>query len=670
MKGKSRFWVFIFALLVAGAAFTQNRDVIGYENIPGKHQGAVTAMLRDGNGKILSAGEDGFLEIWNLRTAEERFQVSRYAIKFMAARPGKTEVAVVETDGFSLNSVSAWNYETKKRLFTLHFRDSVSGINYSAAGSFLIVSRSGLGLTIFLDPQTGEILESPGLPPSITMASTGRSERNMVFYQPSGTLSYWNLETKNETQRFNVPSNIQNPVLFGNSRFMAGIDSNGFLVLDAVTGSLLARDSTIRQGSVFTENTDSARFYCLSGYGQSYTIFHMEINLYGVLSIISRRNLSIGEINCGVSAGGDNIILGTRQGDLWLVSGTETRVLQTQNQEGILDMAVSSSSIALVSENGTIVHLPLDYSALENGSSIMAETIGGNQVYSGISSSPLPGESRFLLWESGRSTPMVISSAGPPVMLDKFSTRYPIRSAAMLGGNILFLNTTGVVSVLDRGSGETIFSYSSAGSVDAAFVNNETIIIGRNAAAGSTPFMTVSIRTGETVPLAYPGILGVKVYRGGSGAIYGAVINQTAGNTRTSIVALNLSNPARSETIVEFDGEDPFIAMAESGGNFATTLGNGMAALYPNRQGRPGQTVNEVLFFEGGKGFPIKIIDGGRCFIVLDGEGAVSWHDNQTGRLLAAFRLYPDFWLMEKTDPRGQNMEILRGGITNAPPRP
>ena len=667
MKSKSRLWVFAFALLAIGAVHAQNRDTVGYGSVPGGHRGAVTALLRDSSGRILSAGEDGFLGIWNQRTAEERFQVSHYAIKFMVARPGKPEVAVVESDGFSLNSVSVWNYETKRKLFSLRFRDSVSGINYSAAGSFLIVSRNGFGGTVLLDPETGETLDSPELPPSITLVLTGRSERNMVCYQPSGILSYWNLETKTETQRFNVQSNINNPVLFGNNRFLAGFDSRGLLVLDAVTGSVLAREQTITQGSIFTEDADSARFYCLSSHGGSCTIQRMEINSFGVLGIISGRTVSVGEVNRGVYAGGDNIFLGTGLGNLWLVGGSETRVLETQNQEGILDIAVSSSNIALVSENGAIIYLPPDYSTFENGFSLMTETIAGNQAYSGISSSPLPGESRFLLWENGRSTPMIISP-NSRTMLDKFSMRYPLRTAAMLGGNVLFLNITGMISVLDRGSGETTFSYSSAGSVDAAFIDIETIIIGRNAAAGNTPFMTVNFLTGETVPLAYPGVLGIKVYRGGSGAIYGAVINQAAGNVRTSIVRLDLSNPAGSEIIVEYDEEDLFVVMAESGGNFATTLGNGMAALYPNTRTLSGQAKQEPVIFEGDTGFPIKIIDGGRYFVVLDGEGNVTWHDNQTGKLLAVFRLYPDSWVLEKTTPQSPNREILHGGIINSLP--
>ena len=103
--------------------------------------------------------------------------------------------------------------------------------------------------------------------------------------------------------------------------------------------------------------------------------------------------------------------------------------------------------------------------------------------------------------------------------------------------------------------------------------------------------------------------------------------------------------------------------MAESGGNFATTLGKGMATLYLNR--RTG-TEEGAVFLERNAGFPVEIIDGGRYFVALDVEGCVNWHDNQTGKLLAVFRLYPNFWVLEKTVPPGPRKETLRGGLNNA----
>ncbi|MDR0709905.1 MAG: hypothetical protein LBF77_07550, partial [Spirochaetaceae bacterium] len=47
----------------------------------GGHRGKINALIRDRSGRIISAGEDGFIGIWDIQEgrAEERFQISEYA---------------------------------------------------------------------------------------------------------------------------------------------------------------------------------------------------------------------------------------------------------------------------------------------------------------------------------------------------------------------------------------------------------------------------------------------------------------------------------------------------------------------------------------------------------------------------------------------------------------
>jgi len=159
--------------------------------------------------------------------------------------------------------------------------------------------------------------------------------------------------------------------------------------------------------------------------------------------------------------------------------------------------------------------------------------------------------------------------------------------------------------------------------------------------------MILHISTGETVPLACPGLVGVRVYRSSSGAIYGAVVNQSGGNVQTSIMRLNISAAVRSERLVEYIGEDSSFAMTESGGTLASTLGGGEATIYSQRAGT-GNTAPAMITLERKRGLPAKIIDGDRWFIVLDREGGITWHDNRSGKLLANFSVYTDYWVLEK----------------------
>jgi len=676
-------FVLFFVFMLVPSSEAQSRSgVASHDSLPGKHRGAITALLRDEYGNIFSAGDDGYVGLWNNQAAKERFQISSYGIKSFVLRPGKSQIAFVETNGLGLYRISAWDYQTRKNLFTLRFRDSISYINYSAAGSFLIVARSGRSSAAFIHPETGEVLESPeDLSGPIAFAATGRSERTMICYLSSGILSYWDLESGNELQRFEVPPNIQSPVLFGNNRFLGGFDSSGLLVLDAVTGLVLARDESINRGSIFTGNSDtsgpggSVQFNCLYLWGQAYTVNRMEINLSGRLTTVNRRTVpaAAGEVTCGVAGDGENTIVGTSQGVLWLLGRSGGRVMDTGNPQRIIDVAASSSALAFITESGALGYIPLDYSQINNGVTFSLEEAsysGGTGTYTGIISDPSQGGgSRFLLWQpgSGSSIPMLKTLLGTPMnastsqlLLENLSLRLPLRSAAIMGNSILLLNSFGMLSVLEKESGNLRFSYSAPGAVDAAFIDEDTIILGRSVVAGNTPFMILHISTGETVPLAYPGVVGVRVYRGSSGAIYGAVINQSGGTVQTSIIRLNVTVPARSEKLVEFIGEDSAFAMTESGGTLASTLGGGEAILYSQRPGTqsapPGTAAGnrgrastpEIVTLERNRGLPVKIINGNRWFIVLDGEGGITWHDNRSGKLLAVLRLYPDLWVLEK----------------------
>ncbi|MCL2130187.1 MAG: WD40 repeat domain-containing protein, partial [Treponema sp.] len=675
---------------------------------PGAHRGEVTAVLITGQGRILSAGEDGFLEIWNNRNAEERFQVSPYKITSMVLRPGKPEVTIVESDGLSLNRISAWNYETKANLFTLRFIDPISYINYSAQGSFLMVSRGGRTSVAFIHSETGEVLESPeALSGAIVLAATGRTERVMICYLSSGILSYWNLETGTEMQRFIIPSGIVSPVFFGNNRFLAGFDPQGLLVIDAVTGVTLTRETSIKQGSLFTDIAESdggnsgslIYFYCLTKGERQNMVYRMAMDSFSRLTINSRMALPSGaaEPQSASSLDANSVILGTRDGNLWLLGRSGGRRLETGNPEIIIDAAVSSSSIAFINENGKMGYIPLNYLLLENDGNLNFENILETQnssLYLNIISEPsimsVIKESVFLLWQNSRGIPIIKTLPSPPyltesnsIFLDKLSLRYPIRSADMIGSNILFLDASSAITVFDYKSFELRFNYSAPGAMDACFIDLNTIIIARNTITGNTPFMTINIITGETVPLNYPALMGIKVFRNYSGALYGAVVNQSIpggearlgsaapSGTLTAILGLDTSNPEESIKLVELNGEDSSFSMAESRGNLASNLGNGAAAIYStgknNRvtggEPRPGSAVpSEIIAMERSMGLPVKILDGGgQWFIVLDGEGGLCWHNIETGKILAVFRVYQNFWVLEKFNINGTLMETLRG---------
>jgi hypothetical protein len=575
----------------------------------------------------------------------------------MILRPGKSQVAVIESDGMALYRVSTWDYEGMQNLFTLSFRDPVAYINYSGAGNFIIAAGSGRSGIAFIHPETGKTLESPdSLTGQVSFAATGRSERTMICYFSSGILSYWDIELQEEIRRFEVPSNIVSPALLGSNRFFTGFDSQGLVVLDAVSGAVILRERGIT-GEIITGNSESSEFVCISSLAEApgsgpppgpAVLYHLAVTNSGRLETRNRRQVpsSLPQITAGAIASPNSAALGTAGGRVLIFNQNGSfRIMDVLNQEQITETAASSKTLAFLTGDSKIGFLPLDYTLIDSQSVLQLNDAG---PYTSIASDP--GEdSPFLLWQSGNTQafPLVKtlqaspeSGAAVDEFIDKITLRFPLRAVSMLRDRCIFLDAVGNLSVLDRKTGELVFTYSAPGSQDAVFISEDTVMLGRSAGTGNTPFITVNIVTGETVPLAIPAAVGTKVYCGPSGTVYGGIISRDRNSFGSSLVAINTSNPSQSRTLADYPGEDTQFAIAEASGFLASSLGGSGAMLYRVSD------FQEARSLERSPGLPECILSGPH-FIQLDTEGNISWYDPRSGRLLALFKLYKDEWVLE-----------------------
>jgi hypothetical protein len=663
MQGPCRticFAAVIGLLALAGISSAFGNEWVFSGVMPSGHRGPVNALIFKGN-FILSAGEDGFLEIWDARGVQERFQLSPYSIIAMTERPGKDEICVIESDGMGLYRVSAWNYKEHRNIFSLNLGDPVGSVFYSMGGNFIIAARSGRlsggGGLVFIDSVSGDILQSPAsLTGTVSLAVTGRTERNMVVYSASGSLSYWALDSGHETSHFDVPVNLHSPVLFSNSRYLAGLNAEGLAVINAVSGELVAMDNSVPGDSLLYPAGDE--FICLVQKGKAGSpdanaeIYHYTIDRNGRLSRSGHFSLSASGINrrfttIAASGGGNraSIALGTGDGNVVLAGmNGQPRILAVREQIGITEAAVSGTSIAFITENGNAGFIPRDYSQLFAGRSIRVE-----QNQEGFSRITAFGEEngsggRFVFWQDGniRTQPViwVPGSGTHKQALGGVTFRFPIRSADSLGGKVLFLVSLWNVTAVSALGKDKAFTFFSVGLMDAAYVDSNRIIIGRSAISGNTPFMMINTNNGETVPLPYPCQVGVSLYRGTSGSIYAAEVSSVneAEGMRTSILNLNHANIAGSEKLVDFQGEETQFTLVESVNGIAVTIGGEGAAIY---------TAAGLQNMERTAGLTHKLIDGGLHLISLDRDGTICWHDSQNGKLLAVFRLHPGAWTLQ-----------------------
>jgi hypothetical protein len=658
----------------------------------GGHRGKVTGIYYDGR-RILSIGEDGFLGLWDLDQGKAlmRFQLSSLPILAMARRPGKSQIAVIEDDGLGHCRISAWDYLSLDNLFTLPFQDPVGSISYSAGGAYLAVSRSGSTGIVLMDSETGEsLLNSRNIPeefpPSAGFTAIGRTERAMLVYSPSGTLSYWELSGNQELHlapaldefglplNFEAPMDLYAPLLFGNNRFLAGFDNGGLVVLGADTGYELERDPSLPWGALAAWGDE---LYCLVTPipGERRTgntlpagregLYRFRMDAAGSLRRIGfypspagRGTSALAVVPGERENSPPRIVMGTAEGEVLQLNLRSPRALPlrlgVKNQIRIPEAAAGKGKIAFLTGENSLGSIPLDFLELQDGFPLVLENAGTYTRIAAVEASA-PGDEdnsaadRFILWQDRSSLPSpglyFPGAAADLLLLNRPSPErgntgrssageFPLRSVSALEDWGLFLDMGGNISIISLTSGEVRYTETSAGSLDAAFINQDGIILGRS--SSGEPFLIIDTGTRETVALPYPASAGIRVYRGPSGSIYGTTIGEGEGGRRTSIIRLDLKNPAGSERLAEYRGEDAeLMNIAEAEGFAASTLGAG--GIY---------SPWGMIELERGPALPLRIAGGDRYFIVLDTEGGISWYDPQSGELLALFRLYEDEWTL------------------------
>jgi outer membrane protein assembly factor BamB len=575
-----------------------------------EHNGSITAITRTKD-RFITAAQDGYIVIWdiNQRIPPEYFQLTTYKIEAIVSHPLKEEICIIESGSPGIYGISTWNYSQKRKLFSVYFSDPVTYINYSGSGNYIISAGSGQSSLLLINSQTGEMINNHEIPSdSVAFAATGRGERNMILYKSvsnletsfNGQILYFDLDTGSCLNQFQAPPDLHNTVLFANNSFLAGINSNGLMIVDAASGEVYDSTVNIDAGALLCSSNDE--FYCLSRKNGETALYRFSVNSRGRLNTQQRVPLSF---NAGQSV-----------------------------QSRIIEIAAGKRNIALLTENGDLCFIPLDY-RLFASNRIQNLTLVKKENYSSITYlSNNTDEDRFILWQSlnTRNAPQLITT-GNSESLNSLTGRFPLRSISSMNDKLLVLDTSGNLSVrnINNLSQRADFTFNSAGANDAVFVNDENIIIARSA-VNSSPFISVNLRTGETLPVNYNAQAAFAVYHAKSGKLYAEVIERGADRFKTTVIDL-LPNRVPVK-IFEYPAEANYLSIAESAGRLAVACDNEGAVLYANR------TVN----FERTKGLPLKLIGCDNFFLSLDSEGNIAWHNNTNGRLLAVFSLYSEKW--------------------------
>ena len=642
------------------------------QDISGGHRGNITALIHKGD-EVISSGDDGFIVIWNIdqRAALMRFQLTTYKIEALVSHPQKDEICIVEAGGPNNYRISAWNYRLKQKLFSVRSAEPVTFINYSARGSFIIAAGLNGSPLALLDSETGRIVDIPGIPAgSIAFAATGRSERNMLLYQTEyennlsfessfissvhgGQILYLDLDSGSVTSHFQAPGNLSNPVIFNNNSFIAGINSDGLLLIDAASGAVFDSIENIDKDALLYPSNNE--LYCLS----RSTLYRFSVNADGKLATRQEQPLSFdtGPVTAFVFNG--SAVFASVNGGLFILGPQNTISPMTHNfQTRITEIAAGRKNIAALTEDGDLCFIPLDYRLLRNQNITLVKKDG----YGWITHFTAAGEDQFILWQSAntRYTPQIITADLKATPANFLTGRFPLRAISSLdsngdgnsSGKLLVLDTAGNLSVYnaDNISAGAGFTFSSAGAVDAAFVNDEYIILCRSAINNNSPFLFINYKTGETVPVFYGARTALTVTAGKSGNVYAETAEHDGDGYKTVVIKLSLDRGGAPATIFEYPQEAARLSIAESAGRLAVACDSEGAFFI----------ADETISFERTSALPVKLLGCDEFFLSLDSEGNIAWHDSNNGKVLAVFNLRADQWIL-------QNKGEISGRLSRRP---
>ncbi len=217
-----------------------------YLQVNNSHNGRVTRIVYDKNsGLLFSAGDDGTVRVWDLENFAllKSIRISYLPVKMLAVDSNNSRIGVISSNEISMFELSVWDWKTGQMLFSRTLKSMPLYIGFSSRGSYFVYTLPSWKSVNILDPSTGERLDyfnkAFGIVSFLTFST---SENNILTYQPSGVLTYWDFRTGSEIKRLFTAGNLSKICISNNKRFLVAKKSDKLMMIDLLSGNVL--DST------------------------------------------------------------------------------------------------------------------------------------------------------------------------------------------------------------------------------------------------------------------------------------------------------------------------------------------------------------------------------------------------------------------------------------------
>ena len=638
------------------------------------HYGKVNSGTFAVDGSFYTAGEDGFVIKWTSDNQGEHYQISDLDIKRIVASPNGTDIAIYETDGYTINRISVWNWKTKKRIFVKRITDAITDINFSEKGTWLIVGTNSVEGVIFLNAKTGTIVRNKvkNSPGTISMAYTSKTEKSGVMYSPIGKLSYFNFTNGTTKQTLNVESNLNQPMLFNNDLLFAGVKGNYIYVYHSVTGDLLTK--VYEKDATLVSNRKDSNLYYIVKDGKNYTLKMLQSEIRLETSIVYPENTSenIFNLENNTSDSTNEFITNTTAGstsNTYTVTETETlyfnenpvivKTFYTESRPEISYIMKDSTNIMALCNNGTVQKIDIEpnvnLSSMENISIAIYDKIYDiaaidevfyfltkNNVFSSSYNDRsittvmensgftnfLTYKNNFIFYNKNQVSKILITNIDTKTSKVLYTSKNPIQTIHNKDGYLLLVEGSSNVVLIDIENATSKLVYTGIGIQDALLYTENDIFIAKTAASSpNSALIHVDANTKETVIVPIDGEVAFSLSQSTNTNVFYGVCVYSGDTKRTDIFAYYPNNKHYT-AIFQWGDEDT---------EAFTTFENGF--LYSNIGKTQVRAVNistrKNITLPRFASLPQKLEANSTLMVVLNEDGSISWYNAKTNSLYA-----------------------------------
>lgn len=605
--------------------------------------------------RIFSCGDDGFLIKWTEDGLGEHYQVTDLQIKMSARSPNGEDIAIYETDGGSIHQVSVWNWKNLNRKFAKRFSDPVTTISYSSKGTFVCVGTASVEGAYFLHSQSGNIIskisEKLGV---VNFLKTSDSENSICVYSPQGTVSYYNFRNGQRKARFNTERDLEQPTLFNNNIFLAGVKGGYLHVVQAQTGQSIGNYPVGNAVLLSSKSDKDLYFITKAGNARTYTlnVIKNDRNKFviapQVVKTLTFSNLKV-EFVSGVK-NKSTVYLGTKDGNVYSFAADivaqdgyalEGEMPESQKNETILpltdnmydyisdiDSTGSSNEFYFLTANA------LYKSAYDNG---VVEKKGTNPGYTNI----LVYGGNAILWskETRRAVQILDIATGALSVL--FTPENNIQVLRLFADNLISIEGNSSVYRFNISEKKRENLYKGTGLQDAVlFSENELYVAKTSSTAPQSSLLYVDCKTKETVPMTHPKADVIYSLCFDSSVqnpqIYGIQIaaDMSGKSNSTSIFSWNPSSKLAA-TVLKIGEEDTEAFANLSYPVLFTNIGKTQLRSY-------NMNTRRNFLYKRSASMPIKVVAGEERLVALNRDGSISWYNPDMNGVLADWYLTAD----------------------------